>query len=103
MISWGADHMIARCAIVIVMLLAFRPAVAESLNANAARRFARRRANHGARSSRAFAFGLNRDILRESHQRKVALFDIANVSDPGFGIAPGALGHHRSFPCVPLW
>src|SRR5229473_6871278 len=39
MISWGADHMIARCAIVIVMLLAFRPAVAESLNADAARRF----------------------------------------------------------------
>jgi hypothetical protein len=39
MISWGADHMIARCAIVIVMLLAFRPAVAESLNGDAARRF----------------------------------------------------------------
>jgi hypothetical protein len=38
-ISWGADHMIARCAIVIVILLAFRPAVAESLNADAARRF----------------------------------------------------------------
>jgi len=31
--------MIARCAIVIVILLAFRPAPAESLNANAARRF----------------------------------------------------------------
>ena len=31
--------MIARCAIVIVMLLAFRPAVAESLNGDAARRF----------------------------------------------------------------
>src|SRR5215467_12546703 len=39
MISWGADHMIARCAIVIVMLLAFQPAVAESLDADAARRF----------------------------------------------------------------
>ena len=39
MISWGADHMIARCAIVIVILLAFRPAVAESLNADAARGF----------------------------------------------------------------
>jgi hypothetical protein len=31
--------MIARCAIVIVILLALRPAVAESLNAEAARRF----------------------------------------------------------------
>src|SRR5262245_31137029 len=31
--------MIARCAIVIVILLAFRPAVAESLNADAARGF----------------------------------------------------------------
>src|SRR6266550_7576195 len=31
--------MIARCAIVIVMLLAFRPAVAESLNADSARGF----------------------------------------------------------------
>ncbi len=31
--------MIARCAIVIVILLAFRPAAAESLNADAARRF----------------------------------------------------------------
>ncbi len=38
-ISWGADHMIARCAIVIGILLAFRPAAAESLNADAARRF----------------------------------------------------------------
>ena len=31
--------MIARCAIVIVILLAFRPAVAESFIADAARRF----------------------------------------------------------------
>ena len=31
--------MIARCAIVIVILLAFRPAIAESLNADAARGF----------------------------------------------------------------
>src|SRR5262249_37796730 len=36
-----------------------------------------------ARSSRAFAFGLNRDCETESHERTVALFDIANVSDPG--------------------
>jgi hypothetical protein len=39
MISWGADHMISRCTIVIAILLAFRPAAAESLNADAARRF----------------------------------------------------------------
>ena len=38
-ISWGADHMIARCTIVIVILLASRLALAESLNADAARRF----------------------------------------------------------------
>jgi hypothetical protein len=36
-ISWGADHMIARCTTVIAILLAFRPAAAESLNADAAR------------------------------------------------------------------
>jgi hypothetical protein len=35
----GADHMIARCAIVILILLVSRPALAESLNADAARSF----------------------------------------------------------------
>src|SRR5262249_62369503 len=38
-ISWGADRMIARCAIVILILLASRPALAESLDADAARSF----------------------------------------------------------------
>src|SRR5262249_13000342 len=54
-----------------------------------------------ARSSRAFAFGLNRDILRESHQRTVALFDIANVSNPGFALRRGALGN-MGWPSHPI-